>query len=65
MNNGVGYAKFQILQMYDDEWIADLVAAGHPDKAETLKAVLNDVPVGAMAVIELRDLMINAMAQRD
>ncbi|HRH76074.1 MAG TPA: hypothetical protein PK129_01910 [Cellvibrionaceae bacterium] len=59
-------ARFQIVQMYDNDWPRDLREAGHPLYADWLELFIEDQDsITDNQAIKLRDFMASATFERD
>ncbi len=64
--DGIGVAMFQIVQMYDNEWITDMRATGNHEYADLLESFMRDNDsITIVDVLHLRDFMAGCIMQRD
>jgi|GEM_PF-6194352 len=61
----VNVALFQIVQMYDSEWPADLTACGYHAEAAVLADIMAGNEVADDMALKLRDIMAGAMFAKD
>lgn len=58
-------AEWQITQLYDTDWPSDLLQAGHWKLAQNLDRFIDGGECTDMEILELRDMMVSAMMQKD
>ena len=58
-------AEWQITQLYDTDWPADLYQAGHWQLAQNLERFIDGGECTDTEILELRDMMVSAMMQKD
>jgi len=61
----VNVALFQIVQMYDQDWPADLIACGYHAEADALAEIMDGREVADDMALKLRDIMAGAMFAKD